>query len=185
MSSHRSRALTWKTRAPRGPLATYYDWMAHVGSLTARLRRRCPRFAVHVLQQGLVRPHRDEVRLLGLRAGERAWVREVLLSCGGVPVVFAHSVVPRRAARGAWHLFAGLGARPLGEILFSDPRITRRPFRFASLDARHPLHRGAEAAVGASLPVLAGRRSLFVKQGRAMLLAEVFLPDILNLPDGR
>lgn len=184
MTSSRSCGTHWKARAPRGQLAPYYDWMAHVGSLTARLRARCPRFAVRVLRQGLIRPHRDELRLLGLRAGERAWVREVVLLCGGVPVVFAHSVVPRRAARGAWHLFAGLGARPLGEILFSEPGIVRKPFSFAALDARHPLHDGAVQAVDVSLPVLAGRRSLFVKRGRAMLLAEVFLPALLALPPG-
>lgn len=47
-------------------------------------------------------PHADERRGLGLRHGETAIVREVLLRDGDTPLVFAHSVVARRDVRDIW-----------------------------------------------------------------------------------
>lgn len=174
------QAPSWHAIAPRGALRAYYDWMAHVGSLTARLRASSQRFSVQVLRQQLQTLSAEEAATLGLRRGAQAWVREVLLHCDGRPVVFAHSVVPQKSVRGAWHLFAGLGARPLGEILFSDPLITRCAFQFARLDARHHLHRHIAVATGISHN-LAARRSLFIKRQQPMLLVEVFLPEVLQL----
>jgi chorismate--pyruvate lyase len=158
----------------------YFDWLAHVGSLTARLRARCPAFRVRLLRQELAPAGRDERAPLGLAAREFAWVREVVLYCAEAPVVFAHTVLPRTSVRGAWHLFGGLGTRPLGAILFSDPLIERRPFDYRRLDARHPLYHPAAAACAAPGPLWA-RRSLFCRNGRPLLLTEVFLPAILDI----
>lgn len=172
----------WQAHIPHeAGVEPYYDWLVHVGSLTARLRQRCSAFRVQVLRQGLALPYADEARLLRLRAGELAWARDVLLLCGGSPVVYAHSVLPQASVRGGWHLFAGLGTRPLGAILFSDPLVRRMPFAFRRLDGRHPLyHRAAEAA-GPDLPALWARRSVFERRAKPILLTEIFLPRILKL----
>ncbi|MGB0128858.1 MAG: chorismate lyase [Rhodocyclaceae bacterium] len=180
------RRNRWLQRLPRPHGSDpYYHWLVHVGSLTARLRQCCDEFRVVVLRQRLELPSEDEQPGLSLRRGEVAWVREVLLLCGGRPVVFAHSVLPRRCVRGGWHLLAGLGARPLGAILFSDPRIRRLPFAFQKLDSRDPLYHRAEAAArdfGGAVPSeLWARRSLFCRGGRPILVTEAFLPDILLL----
>ena len=160
--------------------APYYDWLVHVGSLTERLRSRCPRFAVELLRQDLALPCPDETRVLGLRPGRRAWVREVALLCGGRPAVFAHSVLPQAGLRSGWHLVGGLGNRPLGALLFSDPLIERTPFAFNRLDARHPLHATAARVAGRSAGAFWARRSAFCRNGAPILVTEVFLPDILE-----
>jgi chorismate--pyruvate lyase len=172
----------WHAHLPHGPaVEPYYDWLVHVGSLTERLRRRCSGFRVVVLRQELARPGADERGVLHLARRDLAWVRDVLLLCGGRPVVFAHSVLPRSGLRGGWHLFAGLGARPLGAILFTDPLVRRMPFAFRRLDPRHPLyHRAAEAA-GAPAGGYWARRSAFLRRGKPVLVTEVFLPEILAL----
>ena len=58
-------------------------WLAEQGSLTARIRRHSRDFSVAVLRQGRGRPYLDEARLLGIRRGRLAWVREVLLHADG------------------------------------------------------------------------------------------------------
>lgn len=168
----------WHARAGAG---AYRTWLTTDGSLTARIVACCAEFRVHVLRQALASPHVDEMRPLGLRRGERAWVREVVLLADGKPAVFAHSVLPRENARGAWRMVAGMGARPLGAALFADPRIERTPLEYRRLDARHTLWQAAVRAVGVPMPPLWARRSLFRLQGSSLLVTEAFLPEILRL----
>ncbi|HNC67740.1 MAG TPA: chorismate lyase, partial [Thauera aminoaromatica] len=131
------RHETWLAHPPRVLLPpALLPWLKDAGSLTARIRARCTRFEVRVLCQRLAHVRRDEAWLLGLRVGELAWLREVLLVADGRPVVFARSLLPRRNLRGAWNLFHGIGARPLGAALFSDPAIARLPLACRRLDGR-------------------------------------------------
>ena len=183
------RHETWLAHPPRAALpAGLLPWLRDAGSLTARIRARCRRFAVQVVCQKLATVHRDEALLLGLRPGERAWVREVLLVADGRPVVFARSLLPPRNVRGAWNLFHGIGSRPLGQALFSDPAIRRLPLACRRLDGRDARYHRARAALtgyapAQSLPrTLWARRSVFLLRGRALMVSEAFLPEILELP---
>ena len=183
------RHETWLAHPPRASMpAALRPGLRDAGSLTARIRARCERFAVQVVCQKLARVHRDEALLLGLRPGERAWVREVLLVADGRPVVFARSLLPPRNVRGAWNLFHGIGSRPLGQALFSDPAISRLPLACRRLDGRDARYHRAQAALtryapAQSLPrTLWARRSVFLLRGSALMVSEAFLPEILELP---
>lgn len=173
------RDLDWNDEAWRsGP---WRPWLVDQGSLTRRLQCRCADFRVLRIDQCLTRPNGDERRLLRLRAGQLALVREVLLMCGEVPLVFAHSVIPMRGLRGAWRGLSSLGNRPLGEALFTNPRVRRHPLLSRRLDRRHPLYRRLARQ---SLPLPAqlwARRSRFVLDGQPILVTEVFLPQVLDL----
>jgi chorismate--pyruvate lyase len=136
---------------------------------------------VRVLREEFALPHEDERALVGLARGRRAWLREVLLLADDRPVVFAHSVVAPRHLRGCWRMAAGIGGRPLGAALFSDPAVARGALSCARLGRGHPLHARAEAALRTPLPRLWARRSLFLRRGRPLLVSEVFLPDIGRL----
>jgi chorismate--pyruvate lyase len=180
---------TWRPTPPRATVPpTLRAWLSDPSSLTARIRARCGALDVRVLFQGLGGALRDEAALLGLRAGERVWVREVLLVADGRPVVFARSLLPRRNVRGAWHLFHGIGARPLGAALFADPAIARAPLACTRLDARDARYHRARSALASRFPSAApgrslwGRRSLFRLRGRALMVSEFFLPAIFELP---
>lgn len=181
-------ATRWNAHPARaGAPAALRPWLADPGSLTARIVARCDRFAVHVLGERRALPCRDEHALLDLPPGRHAWTREVLLVADGVPVVFAHSVLAPRDLTGAWHMARAIGSRPLGAALFADPGIRRGPLSAARLVATHPLHRRAAAALAESgaLPPLWARRSRFDRQGRPLLVTEVFLPAILQLGEPR
>jgi len=107
-------------------------------------------------------------------------MREVLLECDGVPVIFAHSVLsaPRSGRLGGW--FAGLGNRSLGSLLFRYPGFVREEIEYLRLDARHPLYRRVCAAAGES-PGFWARRSRHHLGASSVLVTEVFLPAIARL----
>jgi chorismate--pyruvate lyase len=184
MSSFRSSTL-WR-RDVRHPALSRAQrrWLDDQGSLTARLRARCECFEVRVVRQQLLRPGVDECAALSTAPRRWMWGREVLLLADGVPRIFAHSLLAREQARGPWRLFARIGNQSLGTALFADPRIVREPLCFRRLEARHPLYRAAVRAAGLdakSLPALWARRSVFRRDGRALLVCEVFLPAVYEL----
>jgi chorismate--pyruvate lyase len=98
-------------------------------------------------------------------------------------------VIGASALRGRWRWLAGLGTRPLGEALFSDPQVRRGPLRFRRLRAPDRRYRGAAAALSArGLPVpqsLWARRSVFSAGGWQLLVTEVFLPAVASLHPAR
>lgn len=177
------RPDSWLLRPPRATLpAPLRPWLTDPASLTARIRARCGRFSVRVLGQRLAPVQGDEAAVLGLRSGALAWLREVALEADGVAVVYARSVMPRSNLRGCWNLFTGLGSRPLGAALFADPRISRQPLHVARLDGRDRRYHLAARIVPPGGRGLWARRSVFLLGGRALLVCEVFLPGILDLP---
>lgn len=119
--------------------------------------------------------------LLGVGTGALVYVREVLLLCNDVPVVFAHSVLPFASLRGSWNGINHLGSRPLGEALFSNPRIQRRPLAFRRLYRAHPLFRSVTRQQQLDARILWARRSVFCLDLHPLLVTEVFLPEIYTL----
>jgi chorismate--pyruvate lyase len=156
-------------------------WLSDRGSLTQRLKARCASFRVVPLSTGLARPNADEYHLLGMAPGTRAYVREVMLLCDEVPVVFAHSVLPHASLRGGWNGITRLGSRSLGEALFSDHRIARQPLAYRHLRHDHPLLRSIAEQQVLTIGRLWGRRSVFCLNTHPLLVTEVFLPAIDTL----
>ncbi|MBS1187279.1 MAG: chorismate--pyruvate lyase [Burkholderiaceae bacterium] len=156
-------------------------WLTLETSLTARLRRHGSPFRVQRLKQRREPCLADEAAIISQPRG-MARVREVLLHCGGKPVVFAHTVVPL-ASMADWPTFGALGERSLGELLFGDPQVARGRLQFARLDGRHPIVRRLCAALPAERieSRLHARRCLFRRKNGLMLVTEVFLPGIVNL----
>ena len=155
------------------------DWLRDPGSLTARLKATCPgRFRVRLLRQEWERPLYSESRVLGMRRGEAAFIREVELLCDDTPWVFARTVIPASSLRGPARHLALLGTRPLGEVLFADPHTKRGPMEIARLQPRHPLFASATAEGAESPKEIWGRRTLFHLAGAPLLVNEIFLPSI-------
>jgi chorismate--pyruvate lyase len=154
-------------------------WLSDCGSLTQRLKSHCASFRVVPLATGLARANADEYALLGVAPGTRVYVREVLLLCNEVPVVFAHSVLPPAGLRGGWSGITRLGSRSLGEALFSDHRIERQPLAYRRVQHDHPLYRAAARQQAVSDSSLWARRSVFCLNRHPLLVTEVFLPTLL------
>nr|WP_269106516.1 chorismate lyase [Massilia sp. TS11] len=157
-------------------------WLTGQGSLTAKLIAHSARFRVQRLHQHTALCLADEAQAVGLSQVARVWEREVLLRCDEVPVVFAHTVVPRTATAWDWPLFGSLGERSLGSTLFGDPLVRRGELEFARIRAGHPLWQRARAAL--AVPddtTLFARRCLYRRRRGSLLVTEVFLPAVLDL----
>lgn len=157
-----------RVRAP----AAISGWLADQGSLTRRLQR-FGQFRVQPVAQGIGRPTAAEAIMLGLPVRRRALIREVLLLVDNEPVVAARSVLPLTSLVGANRILGHMAKRSLGAELFRRPRARRLAVWAASVPAdRLP--------VSVDQPCW-GRQSLFLKRGRPLLVAEVFLPALQRL----
>lgn len=177
------RGIRWHRQpSHRGLPASLRDWLREPASLTARLQRH-GRFRIAVLSQRLQHANADESALLGLRRKAHCWVREVVLFCDEVPVVFAHTVLPAKPRGVLTRWFARLGSRSLGSLLFTHAGFVRGKLSFARIDARHPLYHEAVAAQGAvAVPdCFQARRCLHAYRRQQVLVTEVFLPGIDTL----
>lgn len=159
--------------------ADTYDWLKDPGSLTARLKRSCTEsFRVRLRRQGWGRPLYSEGRLLGMRRGEAAIVREVELLVDEVPWVFARTVIPATSLRGPAKRLTMLGTKPLGEVLFADPRTQRVVMEMAHFHTRHNLFNKVVTSLDIGPEELWGRRTLFDLAGSPLLVNELFLPAV-------
>jgi len=154
-----------------------WSWLTDRASLTARLEAACgDRFRVELQRQYWGRPTLDEARVLGLHPERFALLREVCLYCGEVPWVFARTVIPRRSLSGRLKALGRLGTRPLGAVLFADPRMRRGPLEIAAIRPGTPLFERATARLDDAPPQIWGRRSVFRLAGKPLLVSEIFLP---------
>lgn len=156
----------WFTRSQRfafPPPVQLESWLFDPASLTKRLQRKSNgNFRVEVKQQCWQKPLCDEALALGIPIHQWALVREVTLLGNNIPWVQARSVLPLKTLRGKTGYLAHLGNRPLGAALFKEPSLKRLPLQYAY---QKPLW---------------GRRSVFIVRKKPVLVAEYFLPALLN-----
>jgi chorismate--pyruvate lyase len=164
----------------RKPLACRreHGWLINPDSLTARLQQRYTQFSVQTLQMANSRVIQDEACVLHLKLHQLATVREVMLLGNQQVVVFAHSVIPRRARRGPWHHLARLGNQPLGALLFANPQVRRTPLTYKKLSKHHVLYQKALPHLAEPPAYLWARRSVFYLNCVSILVTEVFLPAL-------
>jgi len=178
--------MAWK--ASPAALGGLRRWLQAPGSLTARLAATGAVFSVQVLAQGRQALSVEEARTLGCCALRIGYVREVLLQVDGKPMVFARSVTAHCDSVGAWRAVRGLGSRPLADVLFRRPGITRQPLVFKQLKRQSPLQRHVSKAwqTAAGTPMvraaLSARRSAFTRHGAALLVMEVFAASASQWP---
>ena len=97
-------------------------WMLHDGSLTDRLARAHGAVRVTPTREGIGAPRPLEARFLDARDSGGWWIREITLAAGGTPRLRARTLVPCGAIALQRRL-RGLGATPLGRVLFEGDRL--------------------------------------------------------------
>ncbi len=139
-------------------------WLRDRGSLTRRLQQLSSgRFEVLVQEEGWQRCHSPTLSAcLSPRCQSRMmWSRQVVLTGNDEPWVVAHTLIPVDSLRGDLRRLTVLQDTPLGAILF-----------------RHRQIRRGAMEVARSSDGIWGRRSLFFRQNRPLLVAEFFLPAL-------
>lgn len=173
---------TWSVCRPINyrhiPLAAG-SWLFEAGSITQRLRSIYgDTVGVIVLRQRWDKPFLGEKRLLGVAQQRRCLIREVLLHNAGKPLVLARTVMPAATLRGVHRNLSRLGSRPLGEVIFADPRLQRLEMHVAKVKPGDWSPRLLERAAIAE--PLWGRRTLYAIRRRQLLVSEFFLPQLVG-----
>lgn len=161
------------------PLAAQ-SWIYEPGSITQRLRSYYgDAVKVKILHNDRQLPFLSERRLLRLSPGRYALTREVLLHADGKPLILARTLIPEKTIKAARRNLAHLGSRPLGEVIFSYPKLERHEMEFAQVgQTLWTPFAASEAHI--DRPIW-GRRTVYAIRRRLMLVNEFFLPEILDI----
>ncbi|MCD2449172.1 chorismate lyase [Methylicorpusculum oleiharenae] len=157
------------------------SWIYEPGSITQRLRSYYgDGVKVEILFLEWQAPFLSESRMLRVPTHRYALTREVLLHINGKPLILARTLIPERTLRAARRNLAHLGNRPLGEVIFSYPKLQRLEMDFTEAEPSV----WTEAAIGTAHigQSVWGRRTIYSIRHRQMLINEFFMPDALLLP---
>jgi chorismate--pyruvate lyase len=177
---------------------SHRSWLLDKHSLTKRLMRHSQKsFQVVVRKEGVSKLFQHERRVLGC-ASHHAWVREVDLIVDGQVWVSARSAVPLSTLRGQDLRLRYLGNRPLGHLLFSNPRYQRSQFEIGRIRStqvaytaqQNQQHQnelqisGTQEAGQTDITETEywGRRSIFTchNQQKTLLVSETFMPVVFS-----
>ncbi|MDC9507630.1 MULTISPECIES: chorismate--pyruvate lyase family protein [Pseudoalteromonas] len=147
------------------------EWLFELHSLTAKLKSNAQSFSVKVLNEQTFTLSDAQQQLLGSNTN-KALNREVLLLCDNTPMVYAQSWLPSTQTQTTLH---NMGARPLGDVIFQHPELTRSNIEIGRFDSEHALQSLVKELNLTTHPLL-GRRSVFSINDYHFLVCEVFLP---------
>jgi len=155
--------------------------LQETGSLTQHLAKFCKDdLQLRLKNQSWQRPLQDETKILKLRMGEYALVREIYFKCNKIPWVYARSIIPTRTLRGAQRRLAHWGDRSLGSYLFSEHTIFRGKIDIATIPQKNRLFKLAIDNLNDENKILWGRRSIFYIKNKPLLVVEIFLPEAIK-----
>jgi chorismate--pyruvate lyase len=156
-------------------------WLRYKKSMTKRLRKYAGEdLAIEVTQAGWQRGDRYEHQILQVPLGQRFFIREVNITCNHNICMFARTTIPASSFSGKLKFLRHLGTKPLGNVLFADPSLTRSEFSYTLLPRSHELFIKSPTAASNQVTALWARYSVFMLKSERLLLTEVFLPPLVS-----
>lgn len=158
------------------------SWVYEKGSLTRRLKQTyADSFAVEILFHRWKPAFLSECNLLKLPHQQFNLIREVLLHADGKPLILARTILPKQTIKVAKRNLSHLGNRPLGEVIFSYPKLERLELNTCCIQPKQwntPLIDKVNIE-----QTIWGRRTVYAIHHQQMLVSEFFLPGALELAD--
>lgn len=157
----------------------YATWAGLPGSFTARMREATQgKITNHLLYQNWEASLSDEAEPLGPTSGAKIYAREVYFSLQDEPWLWARTLFTEGVMAKTKQKFAGIGDRPLGELLFQDPELQESPHEFSCLPLTHRYCVKIRSILPSLQQPLWARRTLFKYEGEHLLVTSVFLPAL-------
>ncbi len=155
------------------------SWIYEQGSLTHRLRKVYgPAFTVEILFHRWKPAYLSECQLLNLPQQQYNLTREVLLHANGIPLILARTIIPSQTIKSAKRNLSHLGTRPLGEVIFSYPKLERLTLKISCINEQQWTQQIHEQV---KIPKQTwGRQTVYAIHSHKMLVSEFFMPEVLN-----
>jgi len=170
----------WKTNHPgthRLIPEQAASWIYEPESITRRLR--ClynNQVDVELLFHQHSLPFLSENQLLKQSSQHYSLIREVMLKSNGKPLILARTVIPIKTLHGAQRILSRLGNKPLGEVIFSYPKLQRLEMQVCKIASSHWL---PEITNRTNVhDSIWARRTIYAIKNRQLLVSEFFLPEI-------
>ena len=144
------------------------SWLTEEGSLTERLKNKFNDVKVDVIYEGLALEEKTD------------YIREVIIKSHDKPMIFAHSQLKMNDLEDAWICLRTLGQQSLANILFKDPKISRRSLLYRVCEPDDDLYKHLKSLEYIQEEILWMRQSEWERYGKILLLTEVFLPNLFN-----
>ncbi len=170
----------WKTNHPgthRHIPDQAASWIYEPESITRRLR--ClynNQVNVELLFHHHSMPFLSENKLLNQSSQHYSLIREVMLKSNNTPLILARTVIPINTLHGAQRILSRLGNKPLGEVIFSYPKLQRLEMQVCKIEASHWLPEITNRIV--LHQAIWARRTIYAIKNRQLLVSEFFLPEI-------
>lgn len=151
-------------------------WLSRPGALTNGLRK-VGEFSIKVLNEYPAYVREDEAYPLSLAINQPVWVREIVMSINGHLAVYARSIAELNASETTWRGIRALNNRPLADILYNDPAISRSSFESTKLNSQLSLYLSMTEYAELPKGEFLARRSTFFQHNEGLTVNEVFLPN--------
>lgn len=172
--------MKWTLHLPKELPVLLSQRLADTGSMTKYLQQCAQEsFEVQVLSEDWQQSRyidRQDAQLLKLTEHEAVKVRQVHLLVDKKAWIYGCTLFPASTLADEKTQLQGLGAKPLGQILFNDPSTKRHPIEFCEMTPQDKLYQQAVRCLSIQPHSLWARRCVFTIQTRLLLLYEVFLP---------
>lgn len=160
--------------------ANVSPWIYEKNSITKRLRSFYGQaVTVEILFHRWKPAYPSECTLLKLPHQQFNLIREVLLHADGKPLILARTILPEQTIKVAKRNLSHLGTRPLGEVIFSYPKLERLELNTCSIP-QHLWTHSLTNKVNTTQQVW-GRRTIYAIQKQKMLVSEFFMAGALEL----
>lgn len=162
--------------------ANVNSWVNEKNSITKRLRSFYGQaVSVEILFHRWKPAYLSERNLLRLPHQQFNLIREVLLHIDGKPLILARSILPEQTIKIAKRNLSHLGTRPLGEVIFSYPKLERLELNTCCIS--NNLWTPAILNRIDTTQQIWGRRTVYAIQQQKMLVSEFFMEGALELFD--
>lgn len=172
--------IKWYSRSvlsAKLPSRRFREWLCDGHSMTRRMRRIHQHVSIDVISHKHNLPTLEEAVALKIKPTNLCSIREIVMWCDGQPWLYARTVMPFSALVGNMARLRYLGTRPLGQFLFQNSAIARSQFQFTAITPEDEIFHKA-VPIGWTAQKLWARRSSFTIRQHAILLTEIFLPDM-------
>jgi chorismate--pyruvate lyase len=157
------------------------QWVKNKSSLTNRIKK------IANLQIKLVTNHYKNKNLLlseknffPLYKSQNIFLREVIISANGAPIMYARTVLPRKYLRGYWSDIKKLNTNSLSRIVYENPSIKRSKFSYLASSSNNNIFKKINSLKIDSKNLVIGRQSYFEYKRKNILLTEYFFEAINN-----